>query len=199
MVRGYVLELQPQTDFDAWLNFTHLGRGSNVNSVTEVDMLRSLDYKPWAFLSCFSWMKLLHLHNVKLLKSSSRHAGEFAGDTINTESRQTCNLNLVTFLCSATKSRAHDFQITHLSLYRRLYCYTDSSRKEVADFTGSWYISIGELAWPIGAPAPAKQASSFRCCHGRFCLPQCGRRCPCSYNFTWVHCPIIQPLPWRSL
>ena len=84
MVRGYVLELQPQTDFDAWLNFTHLGRGSNVNSVTEVDMLRSLDYKPWAFLSCFSWMKLLHLHNVKLLKSSSRHAGEFAGDTINT-------------------------------------------------------------------------------------------------------------------
>lgn len=88
---------------------------------SEVDMLRSLDYTPWAFLSCFSWMKLLHLHNVKLLKSSSGHAGEFAGDTINTESRQTCNLNLVTFLRTATKSRAHDFQITHLSLYRRLY------------------------------------------------------------------------------
>lgn len=34
MVRGYVLELQPQTDFDAWLNFTYLGRGSKVNSVT---------------------------------------------------------------------------------------------------------------------------------------------------------------------
>ena len=47
MVRGYVLELQPQTDFDAWLNFTHLGRGSKVKQCnSEVDMLRSLDYKP---------------------------------------------------------------------------------------------------------------------------------------------------------